>query len=87
MQEMTPGGEWLAEGGTGTPHYVVNPDHIARLKLAGYQVVADPRIPGDFNQPEKGIEEENDDTSSRIPTVGVKPANEPGAGSVDTASG
>lgn len=43
---MTPGGQWLAEGGAGTPHYVVNPDHITRLLGQGYQIVPDPRTPG-----------------------------------------
>jgi len=45
IRPMTPDGEWLAMGGTGTPHYVVNPDHIKRLMLEGYQIVADPRLP------------------------------------------
>ncbi len=41
--EMAEGGEWLAMGGTGTPLYVVNPDHVQRLFGEGYQVVSDPR--------------------------------------------
>lgn len=86
MIEMTPGGVWLSTGGTGLSHYVINPDHIARLMLVGYQVIADPRIPADFDQPEKGIDTE-DDTNGRLTAVGSRAVNKASARSVDTASG
>lgn len=44
IKPMAEGGQWLAMGGTGEPHYVVNPDHVTRLLREGYQVVLDPRI-------------------------------------------
>lgn len=47
IQPMTPGGEWLASGGTGTPQYVTNPDHLTRLLNEGWQIVADPRLPAE----------------------------------------
>ena len=61
--------EWLREGGTGTPHYVVNPDHIQRLLNQGYQIV-------ESNQTEHVLEPEDeteegteDDTGSRIAAI------------------
>lgn len=41
---MAGNGAWLAEG-EGTPAYIPNPDHVARLIAQGWQVVADPRLP------------------------------------------
>lgn len=78
MEPMAEGGQWLAMGGSGTPHYVVNPDHIARLQREGYQIIADPRIP------EKD-EVEDDDTTRRITTA--KTAHKSGSRRMDTASG
>lgn len=50
IQPMAPGGEWLSMGGTGTPHYVVNPDHVQRLLAEGYQIVRDPRLPDEGDE-------------------------------------
>lgn len=47
-------GAWLSEGGTGTPHYVVNPDHVARLLSNGYQIIK---------------REKDDDTNGRIAAI------------------
>lgn len=70
---MAPGGVWLSEGGgSGTPHYVVNPDHIARLQLAGYQPIADPRI----------TEETHDDRSGRAAST-ARTTNKGSTGRVD----
>ena len=69
IEPMAPGGHWLAEGGTGTPHYVVNPDHVKRLLGEGYQIVADPRLPVVEASPEEPapVEEpdEEEDTKSK----------------------
>lgn len=88
MEPMAEGGQWLAMGGTGTPHYVVNPDHIARLLSEGYQIVADPRIPAepeqsseDEQEPEKDEVEDND-TSGRI--AAIKPAHKTSSRRMDT---
>lgn len=81
-------GEWMSEGGTGMPHYVVNPDHIARMLREGHQIIADPRIPAEpeqspeaENEPEKE-EPEDDDTTRRLTTA--KPANKARARGLDT---
>ncbi len=80
-------GEWMSEGGTGMPHYVVNPDHIARMLREGYQIIADPRI----TEPEQSSEAENeaekdetedDDTTRRLTTG--KAANKSRTRGVDT---
>lgn len=82
-------GEWMSEGGTGTPHYVVNPDHIARLQNEGYQIITDPRatteLKSDIEEPEKDEEAEDDDTTRRLTTA--KPANKTSSRRMDTASG
>jgi hypothetical protein len=44
IQSMMPGGVWLSHGGTGTPHYVVSPDHVSRLLAEGYKFIDDPRL-------------------------------------------
>lgn len=75
-------GEWMSEGGTGTPHYVINPDHVQRLLREGYQIIADPRVSTEAEQsseaesePEKD-ELEDDDTTRRLtatkPTKGAR---------------
>lgn len=80
-------GKWMSEGGTGTPHYVINPDHIARLQREGYQIIPDPRIPADINEPEQSSEAEkdeveDDDTTRRLTTG--KAANKSRTRGVDT---
>lgn len=88
IQPMTEGGQWLAMGGTGTPHYVTNPDHVARMLREGHQIIADPRRPAEpeqapepENEPEKD-ETEDDDTTRRLTTA--KPTNKAGARGLDT---
>jgi hypothetical protein len=45
IQPMADGGVWLAQGSTGTPHYVVNPDHINRMLAEGYQIIDESTSP------------------------------------------
>ena len=76
----------MSEGGTGTPHYVINPDHVIRLLYEGYQIVPDPRVPVgeavEINEEE--LEKlEDDDSTRRLATA--KPANKTRTRSVDTA--
>lgn len=87
MIEMTNGGQWLAMGGTGTPHYVVDPAHIFRLQQEGYQIIADPRITepeqsSEADQEPEKDETEDDDTTRRLTTV--KPTNKASSRRVDT---
>ncbi len=63
MSEVAPmvsGGQWLAEGGTGTPQYIANPDHVARLLSSGWQAVADPRLPVPEPEPEPEPEQDTE---------------------------
>lgn len=96
MEPMAEGGQWLSMGGTGTPHYVVDPAHIARLQAEGYQIVADPRIPAEPEQasedeqsPEDEQEPEKDevedyDTNGRI--AAIKPTHKSRTRGLDTTS-
>lgn len=72
LQPMEPGGQWLAMGGTGEPHYVVNPDHVKRLLAEGYQIVSDPRLPADDEADEEDPDEEDEDEEEEEPEP-VKP--------------
>ena len=88
IQPMTEGGQWLAEGGTGTPHYVTNPDHVARMLREGHQIIAAPRRPA---EPEQASEDEQEpekdedyDTNGRI--AAIKPAHKARTRNMDTTS-
>ncbi len=55
--QLVEGGTWLAPGGNVEQAcYITNPDHVARLRAEGFQVVADPRLPHD--EPEAPSEPE-----------------------------
>lgn len=69
-------GTWLAEGGTGKPVHVVNPDHVSRLLSEGYQVTPNPNT----------VEEKkDDDTNGRIAAVRANAAHKSSKGRVDAA--
>lgn len=61
-QPMTPGGQWLL-GGTGTPHYVLDPAHVHRLlHTEGFQIIDDPRPVGEDEEIESDEETDEDES-------------------------
>lgn len=76
-QPMTPGGQWLV-GGSGTPHYVLDPDHVKRLlHTEGFQIIDDPRLSdedevSDEDEEKTEDEEEEDEEPEEKPKKRAK---------------